>query len=301
MKKLILVLILFLSLNASAFDIKNQQVTMIIPAAPGGTYDLSARHLQKYANDRGINIVVIFKSGADGLIGTSELSKMPRDGLYISLSAVGIVANHQIRKPEEEITVITQLRGNIFAFVSNPTSSIKTFNDLEQSLKNGSDTRIGYGTPGQLIGWNEYFELVKSQKDPLLVPYKGTGPVINDLLGGHIDVSLVPFAAVKQYLSTGKLRLLAVTTARPSGYSEVTLVEQKFPSWRDYGAQVIAVPKGTDPNAIKFWSTFLEDYLKNKQVQNDFIEDGSFIPIFGPQSAYYSIQEAKKRILKIEK
>lgn len=134
MKKLITILILFLSLNVDAFDINNKQVTMIIPASPGGAYDVSARHLQKYANDRGINIVVTFRAGADGLIGISELSKMPLDGLHISLSAVGMIANHQLRRPEEEITVITELRRNIFAFVSGPTSPIKTFDCRYQPL-----------------------------------------------------------------------------------------------------------------------------------------------------------------------
>jgi tripartite-type tricarboxylate transporter receptor subunit TctC len=299
MKKIISTLILSLSFTANAFDIKSKPaVNVIIPFAPGGAVDQSFRHLQKYALDRGIVFTNTFKPGADGLIAMSELSKMPRDGFHMSVATVGVFSIHSLKKPEEENMIITELRSNIFAFVAHPASTVKTLTDLEQSLKNGNNVRIGYGSPGQLLEWEQYFELITPSVDPLIVPYKGTGPVINDLLGGHIDVAMVPIGVVKQHVSSGKLKLLAVTEIQPPEFLDTPLVNQKFPSWKDYNAIIITMPKGVDVDAVKFWNSFFQEYLKNKQVRTDMIEDGGIPSIFGAKNAGVSVQDFKTRYLK---
>jgi tripartite-type tricarboxylate transporter receptor subunit TctC len=216
----------------------------------------------------------------------------------MSLATIGVFSVHSLKKPEEENIVITEIRSNIFAFAAYPNSSIKTFTDLEQSLKNGNNVRIGYGSPGQLLEWEQYFELITPSVDPLLVPYKGTGPVINDLLGGHIDVAMLPFGTVKQHVSSGKLKLLAVTEIRPPEFLDTPLVNQKFPSWKDYNAMIIVIPKGTNVDAVKFWNSFFQEYLKDKQVRIDMIEDGGIPSIFGAKNAGASVQDFKNRYLK---
>lgn len=282
-----------------SFDAKSKPINVIIPFAPGGGVDQSFRHLQKYAIEKGINLVGVYKPGADGLIAMRELAEMSKDGFSISITTAGVLANQELKDSNKCCTTITGIRDSIGAFVVYPGSRIKSLDDLEKSVKQGDDIKFGYGAPGQLMVLDQFFDLVKPAKQPLLVPYKGGAPVVNDLLAGHIDVAQVPLSIVKNHIDAGKLILIATTNAKMPG-DKIPQIEEKYPKWQSLDPFTFTMPSGAKPEAVKFWNDFLKEYVENKQVQQDFIKENTIAVPFGYKNVSNSIEENKKRLKKID-
>jgi tripartite-type tricarboxylate transporter receptor subunit TctC len=290
-----------LSPAAYSFDATTKTVNVVIPFAPGGGADQSFRHLQKYALDRGITLVAVYRPGADGLIAMRELANMPKDGFNISVTTAGVLAYQELRDSDKCCTAITGIRDSVGAFVVNPNSPIKTLEDLENAVRRGDDVKFGYGAPGQRMVLDQFFEFAKPGKEPLVVPYKGGGPVVNDLLAGTIDAAQVPLNIVKSHIDAGKLRLIATMRSKVEGYSSTPMVEDRYPKWRDFDGFAVVAPAGANAEAIKFWSVFLKEYVSNKQVQQDFIKDHTVISPFGPKGISDTIAASKARLAKMEK
>jgi tripartite-type tricarboxylate transporter receptor subunit TctC len=284
---------------AYAFEPGTNIVNVVIPFAPGGGVDQTFRNLQKYAAAKGIQLVAVYKPGADGLIAMNQLSGMPKDGLNISLTTAGVLAYHSIKNPDEDLVTITGIRGSIGAFVAHPNSSIKTIDDLEKAVRSGNNIKFGYGAPGQRMVLDQYFELAKAAPNQLMVPYKGGGPVINDLLGGQIDVAQVPFSIVKAHIDSGKLRLLATVAASVPKYN-VPLMQKKYPKWQEFDGFGVVAPKGTSTDAIAFWSEFLKGYVSDKQVQEEFASEFTLKLRAGPKALEDTVKASKERLSKIK-
>lgn len=285
--------------NVYAFNPTTHPVTVILPFAPGGGVDQTFRGLQKYALDRGIELIPVYKPGAEGTVSLRELASKPSDGFNISVTTAGVIAYHSLRQPSEEITVIGGIRDSIGAFVVNPKTPYETIEDLQKAVKRGDDVKFGYGAPGQQMALEQFFELVKTKTKPLMVPYKGGGPVVNDLLAGTIDAAEVPFSIVKQHIDAGKLRLIATTKAKVPGYSAPN-IESKFPTWREYDGFGVVAPKNTDPAAIQFWSQFIKEYISDKQVQEQFIKDYTLKAPVGPEALLETVKASKIKLAKIK-
>lgn len=285
---------------AYSFEATSKTVNVVIPFAPGGGVDQTFRHLQKYAADRGINLVAIYKPGADGIIAMNELANMPKDGFNITVTTVGVLAYNELKNPGREVTAITGIRDSIGAFVTHPNSPIKTLDDLDKAVKRGDNLKYGYGAPGQRMMLDQLFELAKSPSTPIMASYKGGGPVINDLLGGHIDIAQVPFSIVKAHVDSGKLRLLALTRSKVEGY-DVPMIENKYKRWKEFDGFAVATPKDADPEAVKFWTEFLKAYVNDKQVQRDFANDLTIISPFGVKPVEDTVKLSKDKLSKMEK
>ena len=295
----ILAISVSISGNASGFYPNKKPVTVIIPFAPGGGVDITFRNLQKYSIDKGIELVAVYKPGADGIISMRELQTAPADGYTITVTTVGVVANYTLQYPDEKVQVIGGIRDSIGAFVANPKTSIMSIDDLTKGLARGDDIKFGYGAPGQLMLLEQLFEFAKSKNKPLLVPYRGGAPVVNDLLSGTIDVAQVPFSLVKGHIDAGKLRLLATTRAKLSEYNTPT-IESKFPKWKEYDGFGIVVHKNTDPSVVRFWGEYLNNYLSNKQVQEEFIKDFTIKATPGSQPFIEAVNGSKQKLAKIK-
>jgi tripartite-type tricarboxylate transporter receptor subunit TctC len=294
-------LLTVISPYAFGFEPTAKPITVIIPFSPGGGVDQAFRHLQKYALDRGIKLVAEYRPGADGLIAMRALSSMPTDGFHISITTAGVLAYQELKDTEKCCTIVTGIRDSIGAFVVNPGGSIKTFGDLQQALKRGDDLKFGFGAPGQRMVLDQLFEFTKPAVQQRLVGYKGGMPVLNDLAGGHIDVAYVPLTIAKTLVDSGKLNLIATTKSKVEGYTSLPRVEEIYPGWKELDGFAVVTPTGTTPEAVKFWSTFLKEYVANKQVQQDFIKDHTITSSFGTKNILETISASKARLAKMEK
>ena len=115
---------------------------------------------------------------------------------------------------------------------------------------------------------------IKPKVTPVVVPYKGGGPVVNDILGGHIDVALLPYALVKDHVTSHKLKIIA-STSKIVDYPNIPILTKKYRGFPDYGGYCMILPKNSDTRIVTFWRQTLEEYLSDTRVKEDFEQDAS--------------------------
>ena len=210
---------------ASAFGqaYPNKPITLVVPFPPGGTTDVLARTVaQKLSESWGQPVVVDNKPGAGATIGASQVAKAPADGYTLLMGAVhhtiatSIYSSlpYDFQKDLAPVTIVA-LVPNILAV--NPSIPAKTVAELTAYGK-ANQGKLSYGSNGQgtaqhLMG--EQFQIMTGVQ-MLHVPYKGSGPLTTDLLAGQVSMSFDTITPVLPHIKAGKLRPIAVTTARRS-------------------------------------------------------------------------------------
>lgn len=297
MKKYLFTFLMIFSITCHAqFNPYKESIKAVIPFVPGGGVDLAFRHFQKYAEDKGITIVPVYKGGAEGIIGTTEVSDSKPDGLTMSFGTVATIAVHKIKNPNYNFDLVTVIRGSIMTIATHSNSGVNTLDDLEKLVKDPNHKKtFGYGSPTQKSIWDQYFTLVKASHTPNMIPYKGGGPAMQDAIGGHVDFIVVPYSIAKSNIEAGKLKMLAVSIRNP--WKEVNdwpNLNKKYPGWQNEDGFMISLPQGTNPAALKFWRDFLNKYMNDPQVKQDFKKEFTEVETFGPEYAQQRISLAIK-------
>jgi len=254
-------------------------VKVIIPFAPGGGVDQTMRHFEKWAAKKNIKLVPIYKPGAEGLIGMNELAVSSPDGSFISFATVATLAVQRIKNPESGVIPLTGIKTSVMAVITNVDSDIKQFSDLY----NGKNEKtFGQGAPAQKLFIDQMIQQSQGKIKAISVPYKGGAPVIQDILGNHISVGVVPLQIVKSQIDSGKVRLLAVGSKnRLSEFPNVPSIFEFFKSWKNNDGFVVVLPKGVSPAAVEYWNSILLEYTTNKDVLKDFSNEYTEIIQFG--------------------
>ncbi|HKQ27607.1 MAG TPA: tripartite tricarboxylate transporter substrate binding protein, partial [Burkholderiales bacterium] len=237
--KLLLVL-LFLSLDAFAQSYPSRPVRMIISFPPGGALDVVGRPVaQKLSETFKHPVVVENRGGAGGTIGSEYVARQPPDGHTILLTAGtshGTGSSFYANLPYDPLKDFVAIAAAVEVVValaahpSLPPASVKELLEYAKAnpgkLSYGSS---GIGSPMHLAG-----ELLReaAQIDIVHVPYKGAGPAITDLIGGQIPLAFVSLASVMAHVKSGKLRAMAVVEAqRYKGMPEVPTIKETVPSY----------------------------------------------------------------------
>lgn len=231
MKKLMLVLLatpgfLFSSFahaaNAANASYPQQVIRLVVPFPPGGPTDIVARPLAKEMSEiLGQTVMVDNRGGAGGTIGAESVAKSPADGYVLFLGTVGTQAiNSSIYKklpfnPLTDFTPIALVGFAPVAIVAHPGQGIDSVASLLAKGKDKGNAAFlnfgsaGNGSPGHLAG-----ERFKSQTGVVIehVPYKGSAPAIQDLIGGQISLMFDPVQSVLPHIKGGKLKAIAVTS-----------------------------------------------------------------------------------------
>jgi tripartite-type tricarboxylate transporter receptor subunit TctC len=233
-------------------------VKFIVPFAPGGATDISARILgQKLGELWGQTIVIENRGGAAGNIGGAEAAKAAPDGYTLFFTSGSVVtANEHIYpnmpfNPARDFVAVTNVvRGpQVIAVPAN--SPYKTLKDLIAAAK-AAPGRLNYGHAG--VGSQTHLAaenfLATAKIDMQHVPYKGEGPAIADLVAGQTNMATPNLAAAINFVTQGKLRALAVTSReRAPQLPDVPTVAEVLPGFENYGWFGIVAPAGT-PKAI---------------------------------------------------
>jgi len=197
-------------------------ITLVSPYAAGGTTDLLARLLaSKLQGVLGQTVIVENKGGAGGNIGTDYVSKAKPDGYTFLVASSGplVIAPSLYPKlpyqPNTDFTPVAPLASAAFVIAVNPNSGLTSIKDIIAKAKSGNlaFASAGSGTPQHIIG--EMFNVqagVKIQH----IPYKGSGPAMNDLVGGQVPMSFENPVPIMPQVKAGKLKVLAVTSAKRS-------------------------------------------------------------------------------------
>ncbi|RMA62434.1 tripartite-type tricarboxylate transporter receptor subunit TctC [Acidovorax sp. 100] len=198
-------------------------VTIVVPFAAGGTTDVLARALgEKLGTALGQPVIVENRGGAGATIGADYVAKAPADGYTLLMGAVHHTIatsvykklNYDFQKSFAPITTVALVPNVLAVSAATPAKDVKELVALIKATPNkfsyGSN---GAGTAQHLIGT----QFATSIGQPLLhVPYKGSGPLTTDLLGGQVSMSFDTVTPVLPHIKAGKLRALAVTTAKRS-------------------------------------------------------------------------------------
>jgi tripartite-type tricarboxylate transporter receptor subunit TctC len=261
----------------------SRPVRILVGSAPGGGLDVSARAISEaLAGALGQPVLVDNRPGAAGSVAGQVLVKSQPDGHTICLGAIGNFAvNFFLYKdigyhPLRDITPITGIADATNILVVHPGVAATSVKELirlagsQQGLTYGSS---GTGNAGHLAG-----ELMASlARVPLIhVPYKGGGPAMIDLLGGRITMIFASPSTALPHLKTGRIRALAVTTAKRSTIVPdlPTLAESGVPGFDVNNWYGMAGPAGMPRPVVERLNRDLVRILSSAEINRTFVEQG---------------------------
>lgn len=199
-------------------------IRMVVPYPPGGGTDLLARSIAPRLSEKeGQSIAVDNRSGANGMIGGEIVAKSPPDGYTLLLATSAEVAlNAAVYEkmpynPERDFAPIMLLATSPLVLAVHPALPVKNVREFI-ALAKKRPGEITYGSggaggPHHIAG--EWMKLL-AKIDIIHVPYRGGGPLLVDLMGGHLHTSIIALPVVAPYVKAGKVRALAVTSLRRS-------------------------------------------------------------------------------------
>src|SRR3954471_23440658 len=241
--------------NAQAQNYPTRAITLVIPFAPGGSTSIVGRGIaDKMSELLGEKVVVDNRPGAGGTVGTRAVAKSEPDGYTLVLGYTGTLAigpslyKNAGYDPRKDFAPIGLIGNAPNSLVVHPSFPANTIGELIAYAK-ANPGKVNFGSAGagtvsHITG--EYFAASAGIK-LVHIPYKGTGPALTDLLGGHIPMAFAPIPASHPNVSAGKLRALAVTgTTRSSLLPDVpTISESVLPGFDASLYYGLAAPTGT--------------------------------------------------------
>jgi tripartite-type tricarboxylate transporter receptor subunit TctC len=257
-------------------------VKLVIGFPPGGGGDLYGRAIANALGPiLGQPVVVDNKAGAGGNIAAEFVAQAKPDGYTLLLAMSGnmgsapAIRNDLRYKVPDDFAFISELVETPFGLMVSGDSKLRTVKDYLAAAAPGKLTYASTGTGGasQIV-----MEMVKQEGklQILHIPYKGSGPVMTDLLGGRVDSFFAPYTPLMGQIKAGKLRLLAVSSARRiADLPDVpTLEESGIPvvmsQW--YG---LAAPKGTPQPVIDRLAQAVQQALKQPEVLRVYTAEGA--------------------------
>lgn len=259
-------------------------VTIVVPFAAGGTTDVLARALgEKLGVALGQPVIVENRGGAGATIGADYVAKAPADGHTLLMGAVHHTIatsvykklGYDFQKSFAPITTVALVPNVLAVSAATPARDVKELVALVKAAPDkfsyGSN---GAGTAQHLIGT----QFATAIGQPLLhVPYKGSGPLTTDLLGGQVSMSFDTVTPVLPHIKAGKLRALAVTTARrSSALPDVpTLQESGFAGF-DIGTWFgVLAPVRTPPEVVERLNAEMVKVIQSADFRKRMLDIGA--------------------------
>jgi tripartite-type tricarboxylate transporter receptor subunit TctC len=292
--------------HVSADDYPNHPITLVVPFPAGGNTNIMARIVaDKMSEALGQQVVVDNRGGAGGTVATRQVARMaPHDGYTILLSYTGTLASGPSLypnvgyDPRADFAPIGLISVTPTILVVHPSFPGVYLQELITQAKAMPGVinygSAGVGTVGHIAG-----ELLQTLTGIKLVhvPYKGTGPALTDLLGGHITMMFTPIPAAIGHVRSGALRALAVTAAKRSALApEIpTAAEAGLPELEAELRFGIVAPARTPRPIIERLNKELNAVLANPSVRQQLAAEGAE-PLPGTPEDYAAVidrEEAK--------
>jgi len=206
---------------SSAQNYPSRPIRLIAPFAPGGGLDATARIIaQRLTNSLGQSVVVDNRAAVDGIVGTELVAKAIPDGYTLLMVNMSHAINAAVGKKlpyntQKDFLPITQTNNQQLLLVVIPSLPVKSVGELIDLLKAKPDA-LSYGSSSNAVALP--MELFKSMTSTRAVhiPYKGTGPMLNDMMGGQVQLAFAASISTVPQVKAGRLRALAIGDSKRS-------------------------------------------------------------------------------------
>ena len=300
-------------LTTSAFaqaDYPDKPIKLIVPFPPGGTSDVMGRML---ADELGKilkqPVVVENIGGAGGVIGTERATKMPADGYTLIQTGVGQSAVAHGLEPFPKYNSVTdfihltQVHTGPNVLVVNVSTSYKSLKDVIAFAK-ANPGKLDYGYTNAASG-HMAMELFKQTTGIFMtgIPYRGGGPMLTDLLGGTIPMMFINQDAALPYVKAGKLRALAVTSAKRNAlYPDVpSIAESGYTGFEAMSWSGISVVKGTPAPIVAKLEAAVVQAMSSPQIKQRLESVGFEVPPQGAKPYAAFVKSEAERWVKVIK
>jgi tripartite-type tricarboxylate transporter receptor subunit TctC len=311
MKRFALAALLCAALNAVAQTaaFPTRPVTLVVPFPPGGGTDTGARIVaQKLAAKWGQQVIVENKGGAAGSIGADLVAKARPDGYTILMGNIGTQAiNPSLYKklpydPDKAFVPISLVAELPLAMMVNPQVPARTAKEFIAYAKS-QPGRLSYSSSGAGGAPHLAAEMFKLATGSFIVhvPYRGGGPAVQDLIAGHVQLSFMTVLEASGHIKAGKLRALAVTSARRvSALAEVpTLAESAVSGFDSISWIGLLAPAGTPKDIVEKISADTREVIAAEDVNARLVELGAIPAANTPAQFGALIDKDRARYAKI--
>ena len=293
---------------AQAQQYPAKAVRVIVPFAPGGGSDITARQFSnKLSEYLGQQFVVDNRGGAGGLIGMEMTARAPADGYTIMMMSGSFSATSAVQRPAfdpvNSIIAVAEFGYTPFVLAVHPSlppKSVKELIALARSTKGGL-SYAGTGTGGATHLATELFSSMAKIK-MVAIQYKSTGAAMSDLLGGQVPVIIGSLLPVTPHLPTGKLRALGVTTEkRWRTLPDVPAIAETIPGYDVVLWFGTMTPRGTPQPIIQALNAAINKGLQDPSIKQSLERDGMTPSGGTPQDFDQRIRKDYERWTKVVK
>jgi tripartite-type tricarboxylate transporter receptor subunit TctC len=258
-------------------------VRIIVPFGPGGGTDIQARVLTTvFHENTGQTFIVDNRTGASGLIGAELAAGSPPDGYTILFSTASLTANTTLYGSRmkvdavKDLAPISWLTSTPLVLVVHPSVPAKSVKELVALAKHRpAFLNSGINTPGSTS--HLAAEMLKQQAgiEAILVPYKGGGPAIAALMSGEIDYLFATGPVASAALKGGRVRALAVTTAKKSSaFPDLPTMNTFYPGLEADNWYAMWFPAGTPAEIVGSMNALILKALKTEKVRGFMVKEG---------------------------
>lgn len=262
-------------------------VRIVVSFTPGGAADLTARIVAEKLTERwnGQAVVVENITGAGGNVGALTVSRAAPDG-YTLLLVSNTHAINRVLYPKTPIDItkdfqpIAMMSSSAIVIAVNPKSKINSLADLVDRMGQEKG-QMNYLTCGVATAHHFSMELIKEavKQNAVHIPQRGCGPAVVDATAGHADVVIATMPATLPFLSSGKLKAIAVTSKQRSDSAKdiPTVSESGIPTLKDFAVENyygLAAPVGTPQDILTKIERDVKDILSNPELKKKFASAG---------------------------
>lgn len=277
---------------AQAQPYPSKPVRILVPFVAGGTSDITARAVAQKLTEAGYTTLVENRPGANGSIAAEALAKSPADGYTLMVGSIGTFAinmglyknpKYDTLKDFEAITVAVRTPNVLVTAPNFPPGSVK---DLIAFAKQNPG-KVSYGSSGSGSSDHLSAELFKQQTGTfgVHIPYRGGAAAQTDLMAGNIEASFQNFGTVVPYIKAGKMKALAVTSAKrmPQFPDVPTMIESGLAGFDVTSWQAVAAPKGTPREIIAKLNADIARGMRSPDIVQRFTDQGFEIVVGNPE------------------
>lgn len=270
--------------GALAQNFPTRPIKMIVPFSAGGSTDIIARLVaQQMTKDLGQSVVVENVGGAAGALGTQQVKNATPDGYTLAVATVSTMIVYGAAHPKPQYTLddfipITNMASMPNIITVNSKFPAKDLKEFVAVLKANPDkysyATSGVGSINHMLG--ESFQAYSGTKI-IHVPYKGSGPAMQDVIGGQVDILFDQFPSSKGQIDQGKLKAIgAISPQKIPGYTQVmTMEDAGMKGFVDEAWYGVLAPKGTPPDVVAKLTDALKKALSNPDVRKRLEEVGA--------------------------